>query len=127
MVDRIGFKVEGLTQVVRDLQTVGADVEDLKDAFAGIAAEGARIASGFTPVRTGRLAASTRGNRAKSKAVITQGRGSVPYAGPVNYGWPRRHIQPALQMQRADERMGPVAIQRLEDDINQSIKRRGLQ
>jgi hypothetical protein len=126
MVDRVGFKVEGLSQVVRDLQAVGVDLDDLKDAFAGIASEGARTAAGFTPVRSGRLAGSTRGNRAKNKAVITQGRSSVPYAGPINYGWPRRHIVGTLQMQRADERMQPVAIQRLEADINQSIRKRGL-
>ena len=126
MVDRVGFKVEGLNQVVRDLQAIGADVDDLKDAFAGIASEGARVAVGFTPTRTGRLAGSTRGNRAKSKAVVTQGRAAVPYAGPINYGWPRRNIRPALQMQRTDQQMEPVAIQRLEDDINQAITRRGL-
>lgn len=124
---RVGFKVTGLNQVVRGLQEVGAEVDDLKDAFGKLAAEGARIASGSTPTRTGRLAGSTRGNRAKNKAVVTQGRSTILYAGPINYGWPKRGIAPAAQMQTADREMQPVALRLLEDDINQAIRRRGLQ
>ncbi len=29
-------------------------------------------------------------------AVIRAGRKAVPYAGPINYGWPKRHIRPRL-------------------------------
>lgn len=117
-----GFKVQGLTQVVRALQGMGLEVDDLKDAFSSIASEGARHAAAFAPVRTGRLAADVRGNRAKSKAVITAGRASVPYAGPINYGWPRRNIAPSLFMQKADQVMQPRALQLLEDEINQKIR-----
>lgn len=119
-------KVEGLNRVVRDLQAVGVDVDDLKDAFGSIAAEGAAVAAGLTPSRTGRLAGSTRGNRAKNKAVIIQGRAAVPYAGPINYGWPARNIAGALQMQQADRQMEPVALERLEDGIDKAISKRGL-
>lgn len=122
----LGFKVEGLNQVVRDLQAFGADVDDLKDTFGGIAAEGARVAAGFTPSRSGRLAGSTRGNRAKNKAVVTQGRSGIPYAGPINYGWPARGIEAARQMLKTDQQMEPVAVQRLEDGINDAIAKRGL-
>ena len=127
MVNRTGFRVEGLSQVVRDLQKIGVEVDDLKDAFAKIADEAARTASSFAPKGpTGRLSASIRGNRAKSKAVVTAGRSSVPYAGPINYGWPSRNIAPALFMQRADEAMQTRAISVLEDEINQKIRERGL-
>lgn len=126
MVNRTGFRVEGLSQVVRDLQKIGVEVEDLKDAFAKIADEAARTASSFAPRKSGRLAADIRGNRAKSKAVVTAGRSSVPYAGPINYGWPSRNIAPALFMQRADEAMQTRAIDVLEDEINQKIRERGL-
>ena len=124
--DRIGFKVEGLTQVVRALQELGLDVDDLKAAFSRIADEGAQAASGFAPKRTGRLASDVRGNRAKSKAVVTAGRASVPYAGPINYGWRARNISPSGFMQKADQVMQPKAIQMLEDEINAQIRKRGL-
>lgn len=123
---RAGFQVQGLNQVVRDLQSLGLEVEDLRAAFSEIAAQGARVASLYAPRRTGRLAGDVRGNRAKSKAVVTAGRASVPYAGPINYGWAARGIAPSGFMQKADQQMQPVAIQRLEQEINRQIRRRGL-
>lgn len=126
MADRVGFQVEGLNEYVRDMQRLGVEVDDLKDAFAKIADEGARIASSFAPQVSGRLAADVRGNRAKSKAVITAGRSSVPYAGAINYGWPKRGIDASNFMQRADQTMQPRALQALEDEINQKIREKGL-
>lgn len=126
MVNRTGFRVEGLSEVVRDLQKIGVEVDDLKDAFAKIADEAAQTASSFAPRASGRLAADIRGNRAKSKAVVTAGRSSVPYAGPINYGWRDRNIEPALFMQRADQAMQTRAVHLLEDEINQKIRERGM-
>lgn len=123
----VGFRVTGLSKVVRDLKAMGAEVDDLKDAFSTIAAEGADKASGFAPKRSGRLAASIRGNRAQSKAVVTAGRAAVPYAGPINYGWPARGIKASLFMQKASDAMEPRALQMLEAEINRSIRKRELQ
>jgi hypothetical protein len=122
----VTIKVEGIPQLRRALLALGVDIEDLKDAFARIAGEGARIAAGFAPVRTGRLAGSIRGNRSKSKATITAGRAAVPYAGAINYGWPRRNIAASRFMQRADRVIEPRAIPMLEADMNAAIRRRGL-
>lgn len=137
----VGYKVEGLNKVVRDLQTFGLEVDDLKDAFSAIAREGAEVAAGFAPRRTGRLADSIRGNRAKSKAVVTAGKKAVPYAGPQNYGWGNLHanwkggkyasgIKGSFRghffMQKADQVMSPVALQRLQEEIDEAIRKRGL-
>jgi len=121
-----GFKVEGLTKVVRNLQSLGLEVDDLKDAFSDIAREGAEVASRFAPRRSGALAGSIRGNRAKSKAVIAAGKARVPYAGAINYGWPKRGIAAQGFMQKADAVMRPKALQELENAINRKIKERGL-
>jgi len=126
MASSVGFRVQGLSQVVRALKALGLEVDDLKAAFAKIAAEGAQAASGHAPRRSGRLASDIRGNRAQSKAVVTAGRGSVPYAGPINYGWPRRNIAASGFMQAADEQMQPKALQLLEDEINRQIRAKGL-
>lgn len=121
-----GVKVVGLREVIRDLHRIGVEADDLKTAFSRIAATGARLASAFAPKRTGRLAASVKGNKAKSKAVIRSGSARVPYAGAINYGWPRRGIEPAHFMQKADRAIEPEAIRMLEDNLNQLIRERGL-
>lgn len=126
MADRVGFQVEGLSSYVRALKALGLDVDDLKDAFSKIAARGAALAAGYAPKASGRLAGSVRGNRAQSKAVVTVGRSTIPYAGPINYGWPARGIAASGFMQKADETLRPIVLDLLEDDINDKIRERGL-
>lgn len=119
-------RVEGLNRVVRDLQALGLDVDDLKDAFSGIASEGARLAAAFAPRRSGALAASVRGNRAKSKVVVAAGKARVPYAAVINYGWRKRRIAASRFMQKADEAMQPRALAELDRAIEKRIRERGL-
>lgn len=123
---RSGFHVEGLREVVRDLQALGVEVDDLKDAFQALSVEGASIARAEIPVRSGKLAASVRGNRAKGKATVTAGRATVRYAGPINYGWEDRNIEAQGFMQAADARLQPVALSRFEAAIEDVIRRKGL-
>lgn len=121
-----GFHVVGLREVVRDLEAIGVEVDDLKDAFSEIAAEGAVVMRGFVKVKSGALQGTVRGNRAKSKAVVTAGRASVVYAGPQNYGWPRRNIAAMGFTAKTDDRMEPVALDRLDASIDRAISKRGL-
>lgn len=121
-----GVRITGLREVVRGLEKLGLEVDDLKDAFAPIAQLGARIAASNVRSRSGKLAGTLRGNRAKSRAVITAGRASVPYAGPQNYGWAKRNIPAQGFMQRADEQMESRSVQLLESAINRAIRRSGL-
>lgn len=126
MVDGGGVRVENLAQTVRQLKALGLEVEDLKDAFAKIAAEGADAVERHTPRESGALAGNVRGNRAQSKAVVRAGSAALPYAGPINYGWAARGIEPAEYMQKGDQEMQPVAVQRLEQEIEHQIRRKGL-
>ncbi len=109
-------RVEGLNRVVRDLQALGLDVDDLKDAFSGIASEGARLAAAFAPRRSGAL----------SKAVVAAGKARVPYAAVINYGWRKRRIAASRFMQKADEAMQPRALAELDRAIEKRIRERGL-
>jgi len=127
MVDRRGgVQVEGLSRVLRQLKDLGLEVEDLKAAFAKIAAEGAERVAAHVPRKSGALAGSIRGNRAQSKAVVRAGKAAVSYAGAINYGWPARGIEPALFMQQGDQEMQPIAVRRLEEEIEHQIRRKGL-
>lgn len=127
MADTTVVGVEGLSRLVRELQGLGLEVDDLKDVFARIAAEAVPVYQGFAPVRTGRLRGDFRGNRAKSKAVVRVGRASVPYAKVQNYGWPARNIAAQGFVARGDAVMQPRALLELESGIRTAIKRRGLQ
>jgi hypothetical protein len=122
------IRVTGIPKLNRDLQSLGIAVEDLKDAFGNLADMGAKAAISFAPVRSGALAGSIRGNRAKSKAVVTAGRGRTSeYAGIINYGSPGRGIAAQPFMQKADAQVSPRIIPTLTADIDRLIRARGLQ
>jgi hypothetical protein len=126
-VSGIGVRLSGLNETVRALQRAGADVDDLKDTMAEIAALGARTAASLAPKRSGRLSGSIRGNRAKSKAVVIAGRARIPYAGAINYGWPRRSIRASHFLQRADPVIQARAVPMLEQGLDEAIRNAGLQ
>ncbi len=121
-----GYRVDGLARTLRQLKALGLEVDDLKAAFAAIAQEAADAITGRVPRKTGRLAGTVRGNRAQSKAVVRAGRAAVPYAGPINYGWPKRGIAPALFMQQGEQDYTPQAVTRLEEELETQIRRKGL-
>lgn len=87
-----GIRVEGAAELRRTLKRAGDDLSDLKDAHreaANIVTVASRVKA---PKRTGQLAASVRGSGAATTATIRAGRSSVPYAGPIHWGWPARGI-----------------------------------
>jgi hypothetical protein len=91
-------QVRGARQLRSSLKKAGKDLQDLKDAHAKVAAVVAAAAAARAPKRTGRLATSVRGTGTTTAAVIRAGFKSVPYAGPIHWGWPARGIaaQPFL-------------------------------
>lgn len=121
-------KVTGIAKLNRDLRALGVEVDDLKAAMTKIAAMAARAAEGFAPKRSGRLAATVRGNKARNRAVVIAGRGKARlYAGPINYGWPKRNIKPQPFMQQADKAVAPRVVPTLQADLNRLIRAKGLQ
>lgn len=121
-----GLRIEGLRETVARLQSMGADVADLKKVFGDIANEGARLAASFAPHRTGKLAASIKGNRAKNYASVKAGGARVPYAAVQNYGWERRDIVASRFMQRADAVLRPRVGGMLQTAIDRLIAEKGL-
>jgi hypothetical protein len=85
-------EVEGLARLQSTLRRAELDLGDLKDANARAGAMVAQWAAVRAPRRTGRLGMSVRSARQAKAAVIVAGSASVPYAGPIHWGWPARHI-----------------------------------
>lgn len=94
MPDTAVVKIDGLPRLRSALRRAGVEVADLKAANAAAAAYVASAAAPRAPRRTGRLAASVRGNRAVGKATVSAGGAATPYAGPIHWGWPARGIEP---------------------------------
>lgn len=85
-------QVRGARQLRASLKKAGRDLQDLKDAHAAVASMVARVAQQRAPKRTGRLASTVRGSGTTTAAIVRAGRKSVPYAGPIHWGWPARGI-----------------------------------
>lgn len=85
-------RVEGLGQLVRTLRAAGHDLDDLKAANQAASRVVLDASQSRVPRRTGALAATGRVNKAARKANVVYGRAAVPYAGPLEWGWPSRHI-----------------------------------
>jgi hypothetical protein len=99
-------RVEGLGPFIRAMREAQADMDDLKDATQKAGTIVLAAATGRAPRRTGKLAGSGRASRTARRAIVRFGSARVPYAGPIHWGWPRRHIaaQPfAIDAARATE------------------------
>lgn len=118
------LRMTGLEELERDLKGIGVKLSDLD--FAGIASEGMRLAASFAPKRSGKLAASIKGSKSKSRATIKAGGARVPYAAPINYGWRKRNIAPSQFMQRADEVLRRRVPAELEAQMRRIIAQQGM-
>jgi hypothetical protein len=84
--------VDGARQLRATLKRAGEDLADLRSTNAAVATYVAVRSAAAAPRRSGALAASVRGNAAATNATIRAGGAAVPYAGPIHWGWPARHI-----------------------------------
>lgn len=89
----LALEVTGGRTLRASMKQAGVDLQDLKDAHARVAQMVRDRAAAAAPVRTGRLAATVRGSGTKTAAIVRAGRASVPYAGPIHWGWGARHIR----------------------------------
>jgi len=86
-------RIDGLKAVISKLNKAGANAQDMRELMHSV---GSIVIQGANPpTLSGRLAASMRAGRGKTKAVVRAGYASrVPYAGVIHYGWPARNIGP---------------------------------
>lgn len=111
-------RVQGLTRTVRALERAGVEVTDLKAAMGRIAAAVVPDYRRYTPVASGRLAADYRTGNTKGRAVLYVGSAAVPYAGPINYGWPARNIAPRNYVSSGDQVAAPKAVTLLATELD---------
>lgn len=87
--------VVGQKRFVQTMRKAGADMQELKEVNRRAADIAKPEAAARAPRgKTGRLAGSIRAGATQKAGIIRAGRKTVPYAGPINYGWPARNIRP---------------------------------
>ena len=85
-------EVRGAKELRKTLKAAGDNLADLKDVNQAVGNMVATTARGLAPHRSGALAGSIRAARAVGAVTIRAGSGSIPYAGPIHWGWPARNI-----------------------------------
>lgn len=92
MADGYGVQVLGVRRLRATMAKAGGDLTQFSDTNAEVGRIVATDARTLVPVRTGRLAATLRSSGTRTQAVVRAGYASVPYARPIHWGWPARHI-----------------------------------
>lgn len=115
-------RIIGLREVQRDLRAISVDT---KEALGDTHRQAAEIvvmgAKRYVPYRTGALSNSIRALATKSSGRVRAGSASVPYAGPIHFGWPARRIAPQPFIYDAlDERVDVIRAL-YEERINELI------
>ena len=118
----MSLQIEGGRQLRKSLESLETGIDDLKAAnkeAAGIAAGGA---GRHVPVVSGKLAGTIRAAGTKTAGIVRAGTKRVPYAGPINYGWPKRNIRGAFFLndgaRDTEPQWVPVYVKHLEDLVN---------
>lgn len=114
--------IEGIEETVASLEAVADNIPKPSGGWGAVESIVLLKARGNAPRRTGALAASGRGSGNTSRAAVEFGGASVPYANPIHWGWPARHIraQPFLseairQTEAIWERVYTDSMQRMVD------------
>ena len=120
-------EILGLREVQRDLNKLGDDTKnEMKDTHKAAAEVVVMGAKRLVPYRTGALAASIRALATKSSGRVRAGSASVPYAGPIHFGWPARAIKPNPFIYDAlDDRRDDIR-ELYEERIDELIRNYGL-
>jgi hypothetical protein len=118
--------VEGSRELRRALKQVEGGIADLKEVHAAAATVVAQRAGQLVPRRSGLLASTVRSSGQGAGGVVRSGRASVPYAGPIHFGWPARNISPQpFLFDAIDDRRGEV-LEVYEQRVGALVDRHGL-
>ena len=120
------IEVDGARELRKRLKAIEGGIADLKSAHAAAANIVEKRAVQIVPRRSGTLSGSLRSSGQASGAVVRAGRVSVPYAGPIHFGWPLRNIKPQPFLYNAlDDRRSQVT-DAYESAVDKIIKSNGF-
>jgi hypothetical protein len=121
-------QIEGLRETLRDLKALQVDTrEDMKETHRRAGEIVVAAAKPLAPSRTGALSRTITSSPTQYQGRVRIGRGeSVPYAGPIHFGWPARRIKPQSFVYDALDGRRAEVLQTYERRIGDLIRRHNL-
>ncbi|MFJ2869825.1 hypothetical protein [Streptomyces sp. NPDC087298] len=115
--------VQGMPALRRRLRAVEGGLDDLKAEHKWVAGYVLARAQPGAPRRSGKLASNGRASGTRTASIVRYGGARVPYAAPIHYGWPARHIAPHEWVINAAQGSEPVWRAHFEDTIRTLVER----
>ncbi len=132
-----GFRLEGRqgTQQIQGLREVqkalnkfsGATKSQMQPTHLRAAEAVALQSRKFVPIDSGNLLTSIKPIGLKSGGRVRVGSASVPYAGPIHFGWPARRIKPQPFIYEALDTRRDVVLRIYDLKITELVKKYDLQ
>ncbi len=121
MARRAVVEILGEKELRRTLKKAGVDMADFRVAHLQASQIVAGRAAPVTPKVTGALRQSVRPGATQTAAIVRAGSARVPYANPIHWGWPKRHIAASLFLTttaaQTEPTWAPIYMDRLEQII----------
>lgn len=118
-------EVRGAKELRSTMRRAGVRMQDFTVAHRKTANVIVHAAENRTPVgpgRNGHIASTTRAGATQTSAIIRVGNNTrFPYAGPIHWGWPARHIRAnpwvSEAAQATEDRWVPLYFDQLEEIV----------
>ena len=125
---KASIEVQGARKLRKELNALNKEVAGpgMRKIHLDVAKIVADEATRQAPRRSGRLAGSVRGKSTTRRATISAGKGNVPYAGVIHWGWPRRNIRANRFLFRASGAKRDEAMREYSDGMNDLLRKLGL-
>jgi len=102
------------------------DLKDLREIHLAAARIVEEVARENAPVRSGRLRRTIKAGATRTRGTVSAGRnGSVPYAGPIHFGWPARNIESQPFIFDALDARKDQVVRQYEERVGQLVERVG--
>lgn len=118
--------IVGLRQFIKQLETLGVEVTDLKAAWNRVGNIVVKEAQSRAPKVSGALAGSIRANNAKGNSTVKAGSARVPYAAVQHFGWPARNITGTKYLWEAGRAKQDEVVAAISDELDKLINRLDL-
>lgn len=124
-------RITGLKETVKRLKTFDAElVKEIKVIEREAMAPVAVLARAKAPVgvsnydkHPGLLASTVRVSALQSSVKVSVGSAKTPYAGPIHFGWGRRHIHSNKFLYYAFDAEAPEVVRNVEHGVAELVAR----